>query len=215
MFKLRNRNSSPELKIPARLAISQAEQQQQQQQPHQSHGTVLELNGSPTTRSEHKTVHQQPQTPRQGHKRRLHRQSTVSCDGNFAVSCPTIEQNVDGDSLTADDQQLDVKSPVWKRKISRETVPEEIYAEEVDDSAEAGFVANLRSQLRPVNEWTTKWHADFKNPLTGAECSRNALSVPSSPNRHQSFTFDEFPGLLLMGHSSSSQQKSSKVFTRH
>ena len=71
-----------------------------------------------------------------------------------------------------------------------------------------GFMANLRSQLRPINEWTSKLHADLKNSLSvqsatsggsdmgGVDHHDKSVSVPSSPHHHHAFTFDEFAGKL-------------------
>lgn len=69
-----------------------------------------------------------------------------------------------------------------------------------------GFMANLRSQLRPINEWTSKLHADLKNSLSvqsatngspeggGVDHHCSSISVPSSPHHHHTFTFEEFAG---------------------
>lgn len=172
--------------------------------------------------------------------KRLHRQSTVSCDGNFATCSPTVspaephmpdripEGAISPDipatdsaaaaSASADPFLSRIKGPESpnRRKISKNSsghslVPadhnqELISATLTADNDESGsFISNLRSQLKPINEWTSKWHCDIMkntNPLASgsgvaghAETnSRNSLSVPSTPNQHQAFTFDEFPG---------------------
>lgn len=163
--------------------------------------------------------------------KRLHRQSTVSCDGNFATSSPTvtvaqmpvrIPEGAIPSEIPVDPDQAAVRmkgpeSPN-RRKISKNSSghslmqehqlqqPQELVQVETDESG--SFISNLRSQLKPINEWTSKWtHCDImKNSPVSASpgavshvetSSRNSLSVPSTPNQHQAFTFDEFPGRFL------------------
>ena len=94
--------------------------------------------------------------------------------------------------------------------------------EQTPEDESGSFISNLRSQLKPINEWTAKWHCDLMKinntnttpPPNGATsspaptggggghqpdpsinpCPRNSLSVPSTPNQHQAFTFDVYPG---------------------
>lgn len=161
--------------------------------------------------------------------KRLHRQSTVSCDGNFATSSPSVsiaqlpepiaESQIPLSEISSEPDPIRMKGPESpnRRKISKncsnltdhELVhPIQASIVESTDENVGSFISNLRSQLKPINEWTSKWHCDLmKNSSAlptspGAvshveTSSRSSLSVPSTPNQHQAFTFDEFPGKLL------------------
>lgn len=181
--------------------------------------------------------------------KRLNRQSTISCDANFAAVSPAPptsssspihsqeagKSNISSCATVVVDQsvvQANVKSNAKEqRKMSSKPLavvagladqqqPEQTPAtSETDESG--SFISNLRSQLKPINEWTAKWHCDLMKinntnttpPPNGAtsslaptgvgghqpdssinSCSRNSLSVPSTPNQHQAFTFDIYPG---------------------
>lgn len=163
--------------------------------------------------------------------KRLHRQSTVSCDGNFATSSPSTniaqlperipESQIPPSEIPSEPDPIRMKGPESpnRRKTSKNcntlmTAPSDqqelvhpIQAGAVESTDEnvGSFISNLRSQLKPINEWTSKWHCDLmKNSSAlptspGAvshveTSSRSSLSVPSTPNQHQAFTFDEFPG---------------------
>lgn len=162
--------------------------------------------------------------------KRLHRQSTVSCDGNFATSSPSTniaqlperipESQIPPSEIPSEPDPIRMKGPESpnRRKTSKNcntlmTAPSDqqelvhpIQAGAVESTDEnvGSFISNLRSQLKPINEWTSKWHCDLmKNSSAlptspGAvshveTSSRSSLSVPSTPNQHQAFTFDEFP----------------------
>ena len=155
--------------------------------------------------------------------KRLHRQSTVSCDGNFATCSPTVAigQHVMPERipegvvvLIAEHPAVRTKGPESpnRRKTSKNTNGGnhnvEDLVQEADDR-DGSFMSNLRSQLKPINDWTSKWHCELmksSTPLASSPgavsnvetSSRNSLSVPSTPNQHQAFTFDEFPGIYCV-----------------
>lgn len=161
--------------------------------------------------------------------KRLHRQSTVSCDGNFATCSPTvtvaqmperipegaIPPEIPADPDPASCHPVRIKGPESpnRRKISKNSsghslMPDQPHemAQQVETDECNSFISNLRSQLKPINEWTSKWHCDImkNHPVLSSPgsvshvetSSRNSLSVPSTPNQHQAFTFDEFPGIF-------------------
>ncbi|XP_059350540.1 uncharacterized protein LOC130693334 isoform X2 [Daphnia carinata] len=159
--------------------------------------------------------------------KRLHRQSTVSCDGNFATSSPSVniaqlperipESQIPPSEIPSDPIRMKGPESPNRRKTSKtcntlmttssdqqELVQIQAGVVESTDENVGSFISNLRSQLKPINEWTSKWHCDLmKNSSAlptspGAvshveTSSRSSLSVPSTPNQHQAFTFDEFP----------------------
>ena len=158
--------------------------------------------------------------------KRLHRQSTISCDANFATgSSPTpltdIPPRIPEALLqpeTSSKAQPSHKaggggpdSPSRRKTSSKSpqagaSVPADADALDVDESS--SFMANLRSQLKPINDWTVK-HFDLMKMTTGNSTTatnpdglllpsaRNSVSVPSSPHQHQAFTFEEYPGRFL------------------
>lgn len=176
--------------------------------------------------------------------KRLHRQSTVSCDGNFATGLPNamtqmperipesqiLCSEIPSSSLEPDPIRMKGPESPCRRKTSKNngnnnnntmaTEQQELVQQSIQqssattttvennntDESVGSFISSLRSQLKPINEWTSKWHCDLMKNSPAAlptspgavshveTSSRNSLSVPSTPNQHQTFTFDEFPG---------------------
>jgi hypothetical protein len=181
--------------------------------------------------------------------KRLHRQSTVSCDGNFATGLTPSgaggngghmpERIPESQILCSSEMPPPPPDPIRmkgpespnRRKTSSKNGSHNLMehqelvqqhpatiqqhpAENNPDESVGSFISSLRSQLKPINEWTSKWHCDLMkannspsalassstSPGGGGAVShvetssRNSLSVPSTPNQHQTFTFDEFPG---------------------
>jgi len=177
--------------------------------------------------------------------KRLNRQSTISCDANFAAVSPVppsspFHSQEAGKSNTSSSAtttvvvdpsavvQANVKSNAKEqRKMSSKPLAvlaglaDQHQPEQTPEDESGSFISNLRSQLKPINEWTAKWHCDLMKinntnttpPPNGAtsspaptgggghqpdpsinSCPRNSLSVPSTPNQHQAFTFDVYPG---------------------
>ena len=176
--------------------------------------------------------------------KRLHRQSTVSCDGNFATGLPNamtqmperipesqiLCSEIPSSSLEPDPIRMKGPESPCRRKTSKNngnnnnntmaTEQQELVVQQPieqsstttvennnTDESVGSFISSLRSQLKPINEWTSKWHCDLMKNSPAAllatspgavshveTSSRNSLSVPSTPNQHQTFTFDEFPG---------------------
>ena len=166
-----------------------------------------------------------------GELKRLNRQSTISCDANFAATGQQQQQEAGrmmGGSGGVDPSavvgiQANVKSNAKEhQQIQRKTSSkplavaaglaetgsdQQVTTPGVVETDESGsFISNLRSQLKPINEWTAKWHHDLMKinnttppPTTQSTgevpcSSKNSLSVPSTPNQHQAFTFDVYPG---------------------
>ncbi len=176
--------------------------------------------------------------------KRLHRQSTVSCDGNFATvltpigaaSAAHMPERIPESQILCSEMSppdpIRMKGPEspnrrktgskncslmatehQQQELVHQQHPATIQQSENNnnpDESVGSFISSLRSQLKPINEWTSKWHCDLMkanspsalastSPGGGAvshveTSSRNSLSVPSTPNQHQTFTFDEFPG---------------------
>ena len=97
--------------------------------------------------------------------KRLHRQSTISCDGNFATTTEarrkTAEQEFGALAETDEPQQQQQPRPA------------------VDE-------------CWPV-KWDAPKNGSLASPVSQTD-SRNSLSVPSTPMQHQAFTFDVFNG---------------------
>lgn len=120
--------------------------------------------------------------------RRLHRQSTISCDGNFATASVPEKRSL-----------RNAPPPASLGETGAEPTPRHETLVESDE-----FTASSCNQLRPVNEWPVKWSAEgskngsLASPASQADTSsRNSLSVPSTPMQHQAFTFDVFNGNCL------------------
>lgn len=162
--------------------------------------------------------------------KRFHRQSTISCDASFAATTapisgpiadipplpeadpppsPSLPETVGNSS----GKKGGPESPSRRKTSSKLTATDEHQLYVADDSG--SFIASLRSQLKPINEWTAKWHHELiktnntpvaavggsvSSPNSGGQVdqavasARSSLSVPASPNQHQAFTFDEYPG---------------------
>lgn len=162
--------------------------------------------------------------------KRLHRQSTVSCDGNFAtgltpsVGAAHMPERIPESQILCPEMPPDpirMKGPespnrrkassknghnLTEQELAQQHPTIQAESNNTDESV-GSFISSLRSQLKPINEWTSKWHCDLMKNSPAAlptspggavghveTSSRNSLSVPSTPNQHQTFTFDEFPG---------------------
>lgn len=115
--------------------------------------------------------------------KRLHRQSTISCDGNFA----TVST---GESAG--------RRKTAKASTGNLTAAADQEFEALDETQEAAAAA---AKVEPSAEWPAKWgsqrskNGSLASPVSRAESiSRNSLSVPSTPMQHQTFTFDVFNG---------------------
>lgn len=172
--------------------------------------------------------------------KRLSRQSTVSCDANFAAPMmladiparipegelpppetpsPSIRSGSKSKTPESPSRRKTSCKPPAGMMMEEHQLEASGVASTAVDEMSGSFMANLRSQLKPINEWTAKWHCDLmkinnntpSSPGVGPPSSgnsgslldppgtrsRSSLSVPSSPNQLSAFTFDEYPGKIL------------------